>query len=291
MYLSAFVPFGKIMKNYLKLARIGNLIITFLSVEVAGILCGVNIVESWRILAAAVAASLITAGGNAVNDLFDIDIDRINRPYRPLVSGKLSVEQTRLFYFIVTAIGLAVSAAINLYSFLIAVVAAFAVLIYSFKLKRLVFLGNFTVALLTGLAFIYAGTSVNDLKDVYPAAVFAFLTNLIREIIKDAEDVKGDGEIGVKTIATKYGTHISAYISIFLTAILFAMVYGSFQLKILPIQFLTVCGLTIFSIGIYITYLLLTRKSLVVSRAEPFSEASFGYKLIMIFGLVGLNCR
>ncbi len=268
------------MKNYLKLSRIGNVIITFLSIECAGILCGGEFAESWKILTAALAASLITAGGNAVNDFFDIEIDKINRPHRPLVSGKLSVKQVKTFYFIVTITGLAASMVLNIYSFLIAAAAATTVFMYSFKLKRSVFWGNFVVALVTGVTFIYAGSAIKDFKDVYPAAIFAFLTNLIREIIKDAEDVKGDNEIGVRTIATKYGTTTSAYLSIFLTAILLVIVYGAFQLGILPIQFFTVCALTIFPIGIYVTYLLISRRN--------FSEASFGYKLIMIFGLIAL---
>ncbi|HUI30424.1 MAG TPA: geranylgeranylglycerol-phosphate geranylgeranyltransferase [Candidatus Acidoferrales bacterium] len=268
------------MKYYLKLARIGNVIITFLSVECAGILCGVDIAKSWEIFVAAIAASLITAGGNAVNDLFDMDIDKINRPYRPLVSGKLSTRQAKIFYFVVTTAGLIASAGLSFHSFIIAIVAAVFIFMYSFKLKRSVFFGNFTVALVTGLTFIYAGAAVKDFVDVYPAAVFAFLTNLIREIIKDAEDVKGDGEIGVKTIATKFGTAASAYISIALTAILLFMVWGAFDLRILPIQFLTVCGLTILPIGAYISYLLISRRG--------FSEASFGYKLMMVFGLIAL---
>jgi len=268
------------MKEYLKLARVGNVIITFLSVEVAGILCGVDIAGNWKILTSALAASLITAGGNAVNDLFDVDIDRINRPYRPLASGKLSARRAKIFYFTVTVAGLAASAALNVYSFLIAVFAAISIFMYSFKLKRSVFFGNFAVALITGLTFIYAGASVKDFSDVYPAALFAFLTNLIREIIKDAEDVRGDGEIGARTIATKFGTTTSAYICILLTGILLFMVWGSYELRILPIQFLTVCGLTVLPLGVYIAYLLISRRG--------FSEASFGYKLIMIFGLIAL---
>jgi len=268
------------MGSYLKLARVGNVLITFLSVECAGILCGVNITTTWELLTAAISASLVTAGGNAINDLFDVDIDKINRPRRPLASGKITARQAKIFYFVVTIIGVAVSALINVYSFLIAVLAAFSVFMYSFKLKKSVFIGNLIVALVTGLTFIYAGTSVNNLRDVYPAAMFAFLTNLIREIVKDAEDVKGDGQIGVKTIATRYGTTASAYISITLTAILLFMVWGAYDLRVLSIQFLTVCGLTIFPIGIYITYLLISKRN--------FSGASFGYKLVMVFGLIAL---
>lgn len=104
------------MRDYLKLARIGNAIITFISIECAGILCGVNIAQNWKIFAAAIAAALITAGGNAINDLFDMDIDRINRPNRPLASGKLTVGNALAFYFVVTSAGLIVSAAINAYA-------------------------------------------------------------------------------------------------------------------------------------------------------------------------------
>ena len=268
------------MSSYLKLARIGNVILAFLSVEVAGILCGLDIARNWHIFAAALAASLITAGGNAINDLFDIDIDRINRPKRPLVSGKLSKRQATIFYIVTTLIGLIISAAVNIWTLLIALAAGGLVFAYSFKFKRMIFLSNFVVALVTGLAFLYGGAAVGDIRDVYPAALFAFLANLIREIIKDAEDVRGDGEIGVRTIATRYGTRTSAWLSIALTIILLFAAWGAFHLGILPIQFLTVCGLTIFPIGVYITYLLITRSS--------FSEASFGYKLMMIFGLVAL---
>jgi geranylgeranylglycerol-phosphate geranylgeranyltransferase len=268
------------MRNYLKLSRIGNVVITFLSVECAGILCGVNVTTNLEILSAAFAASLITAGGNAVNDLFDIDVDRINRPNRPLVSGALSVKQAKIFYTITTSLGLVLSARINIYSFLIAVVAVFMIFLYSFKLKRSVFLGNLVVALAAGLTFIYAGVSVKDLPDIYPAAVFAFLTNLIREIIKDAEDVKGDSQIGIRTIATSHGTTVSTWLSISLTVILLLLIFGAYGLRILPVQFFVVCMLTIFPLGIYVIYLLIERRG--------FPEASFGYKLIMVFGLIAL---
>ncbi|MCL5267647.1 MAG: geranylgeranylglycerol-phosphate geranylgeranyltransferase [Bacteroidetes bacterium] len=268
------------MIKYLKLARIGNVIIAFLSVECAGILCGINIAGSWEIFAAAIAASLITAGGNAVNDLFDVDIDKINRPHRPLASGMLSTGEAKVFYGVVTGVGLVMTAFINVPTFTIALGASVLVFLYSYKLKRTIFYGNLMVAFVTGLTFVYGGTAVGDLKDVYPAAIFAFLTNLIREIIKDAEDVEGDGHVGVQTIATKYGTAVSSRISIALTVVLLFMVWGAYHLGVLPVQFLTVCGLTVLPIGSYITYLLITRRS--------FSEASFGYKLMMIFGLAAL---
>ncbi|HEY9164735.1 MAG TPA: geranylgeranylglycerol-phosphate geranylgeranyltransferase [Candidatus Kryptonia bacterium] len=268
------------MNAYLRLSRIGNVIIAFLSVECAGILTGVNIISSLPVFAAAIAASLITAGGNAVNDLYDIDIDTINRPERPLASGSLTIVEAKAFYIVVTLGGLVICFFINLKVLAIAVAAVLLVFLYSFKFKRMVFVGNFVVAIVTGLAFVFGGAAVNNFSDVYPAAIFAFITNLIREIIKDAEDVKGDGTIGIRTIATKFGTRTSAGISIALAFVLLVMVSGAYLLHILPIQFLTVCGLTILPIGVYVTYLLISRRG--------FSEASFGYKLMMIFGLIAL---
>lgn len=268
------------MRNYLKLARIGNVVLTFLSVECAGILCGVDIEKSWEILLAAIAASLIIAGGNAADDLFGIEADKTSRPDGPLPSGKLSTKQVKTFYLIVTITGLAISAAINVYSFLTALVATISILMYSLKLKKSIFFGDFTVALVAGLTFIYGGAAFRDFKDVYPAAIFAAMIYLIHEIIKDAEDVTEDRQIGAKTIATKFGTTPSTYLSLSLTAILLIMVWGAYDLGILPIQFLTVCGLTIFPISAYIAYILISRRG--------FSEASFGYKLMMVFGLIAL---
>lgn len=94
------------------------------------------------------------------------------------------------------------------------------------------------------------------------------------------QNVTEDRQIGAKTIATKFGTTPSTYLSLSLTAILLIMVWGAYDLRILPIQFLTVCGLTIFPISAYIAYILISRRG--------FSEASFGYKLMMVFGLIAL---
>ena len=268
------------MIKYLKLSRIGNVLIAFISVEVSGIMCGANIGGSLPLLLAAIAASLITAGGNAINDLYDLDIDRINRPSRPIASGRISPNEAKVFYFLTTASGIIITCIINPIVLLIAAVAVMLVFLYSYRFKGIVLLGNVVVAFVTGLAFIYGGASLHNFRDVYPAAIFAFMTNLIREIIKDAEDLKGDGAIGITTIATKYGTTVSSVISIALTALLLVMTWGAFSLRILPIQFLAVCALTILPMAVYITYLLMSR--------HGFSEASFGYKLVMLFGLVAL---
>jgi geranylgeranylglycerol-phosphate geranylgeranyltransferase len=268
------------MKNYLKLARIANVVLIFLSIECGGILCGVDVLKSWKILIAALAAAMITGGGNALNRISDLEIERANKREGTAASPKFSRRRARILYSIATAASLMISAAINFYSFLLVLIGSILILAYTFRLKRMVFFGNFTVALVTGLTFIYAGTSVGDFKDVYPAAIFTFFVNLIREIVKDARDFDVDKSAGVETMAIRYGTNVSAYLSISLTVLLLFMAWGAYRLGILPIQFLTVCGLTIFPIGVYITYILISRRG--------FSEACFGYKLMMIFGLVAL---
>ncbi len=268
------------MLRYLRLARVANAVIIFLSVECAAILSGANIAHNGRVLAAAIAASLITVGGNMRNNLFDIDVLKVNSSRKPAVLAKTAPDHARTISIALIAAGLVISEIISLPVFIIAVIGSLLIVLYSYKLKPTVFFGNLTVALLAGTTFIYGGAVVNDFRDVYPAALFAFMTNLIREIIKDGKDVEMDKKTGVRTIATEHGTRFSALLSIILTIILLALVWAAYQTKILPIQFLTVCGLTIFPIGIYIIYLLQSRRS--------FSEASFGYKLMMVFGLVAL---
>ena len=72
-------------------------------------------------------------------------------------------------------------------------------------MKRIILLGNFIVAFLTGLAFIYGGIAVNNFKYAVIPAIFAFLINFIREIVKDMEDIEGDKSAGIFSFPYLYG--------------------------------------------------------------------------------------
>ncbi|UCD63684.1 MAG: geranylgeranylglycerol-phosphate geranylgeranyltransferase, partial [Candidatus Zixiibacteriota bacterium] len=154
---------------------------------------------------AGLAVFLVCAAGNVVNDCVDVEIDRINRPARPLVKGTLTRRYAFLLaaFFNLTAIGLSVLLS---WPVTYLTVGAISLLyLYNYLLKKVPLLGNVVISLLAGLAFIAGGFAVDPVVTFYPAgpvvaAVFAFLFHLVREFIKDIADIEGDRAAGVRTL-------------------------------------------------------------------------------------------
>ena len=173
--------------------------------------CGVGALAcgTWpsspAVLWAMVVAALITAGANALNDLFDLEIDRINKPHRPLPSGKLSISQARGFSIAATVTGLALSPLLGWWGLMVAWAVTVLLVAYSVRLKKTPLWGNLAVALAAALAFVYGGLVAGRVSSALIPAGFAFLFHLGREILKDAEDVAGDRAGGARTLATRAG--------------------------------------------------------------------------------------
>ncbi|ASJ06477.1 geranylgeranylglycerol-phosphate geranylgeranyltransferase [Thermococcus pacificus] len=150
------------------------------------------------------------AGGNTINDYFDYEIDKINRPERPLPRGAMS-RRTALYYSLALfAVGLSLAALINIYAFTIALVAYVMMFLYAWKLKPLPFVGNLTVAALTAATPLYGAVAVEHLGLAGYLAVCAFLVNVAREVIKDIEDVEGDVAKGARTLPILWGNKKAA---------------------------------------------------------------------------------
>jgi geranylgeranylglycerol-phosphate geranylgeranyltransferase len=148
---------------------------------------------------AGLCGGLIDAGGNIINDYFDIEIDRINKPERPLPSGSISKGGSIALYIMSTSAGIILSLNLDPISSSIVIFSAIMLFLYSFRLKFIPLVGNLTIAFMTGLAFIFAGSVAGNFKDSLIPASFAFLINLGREIMKDIEDMDGDMRCGVRT--------------------------------------------------------------------------------------------
>ncbi len=159
-------------------------------------------------VAAAVAATaLATGAGNAVNDYFDREIDRINRPDRPIPRGAVS-PRGALAFSVALLLGAVVAAALlPLPAIVIAVVNLLALVAYTEFFKGLPGVGNAVVAYLTGSAFLFGGAAVG--RTFAPAVLTLFglaaLATLTREIVKDVEDVAGDREEGLRTLPIAVG--------------------------------------------------------------------------------------
>ena len=207
-------------RGFFILSRPVNVAISFLSILVALAICGWGTWET--VLFACLTGAFITAAANAINDFYDLEIDRINRPYRPLPSGVITPTGAFIFSIIFFSLGVTSSALLNTKTLIIAVVFAVLLYLYSSSFKRRVIIGNFTVSLATAFAFIYGGAAVGRIENAIFPALFAFLLHFGREIIKDMEDVEGDKQLGAQTLPIRYGLRPAQILTtILLTALIF----------------------------------------------------------------------
>ena len=196
---------SKKLRAFIQLSRPVNVLITFVSIPVACWIAG-GAASSWLFFfLAGVTGALVTAGANAINDAFDIDIDRINRPNRPLPRGALTPRDARRMWLILSAAALGINLFLNLAALMIAVLSIALLYFYSARLKRTVLIGNVVIGLMTGMAFIYGGVVVGRVERAVVPAIFAFFVNLARELLKDVEDMEGDRKENAVTLPVKYG--------------------------------------------------------------------------------------
>lgn len=195
----------KTLIAYLELARPLNGIIAFISAWLGGMFASQGNMENLidiRLLLVSISALVLLSAGNAINDYCDYDIDRINRPRRPLPSGRIRRTNALIFAIVLTAIGIYLGILINKNATGIAILVCVALVCYAFYLKRTPFVGNLVVSGLTGLTFIAGGVAVDSVQGTLLPAIFAFLFTTAREIVKDLEDTEGDLKNNAKTLAT-----------------------------------------------------------------------------------------
>ncbi len=157
--------------------------------------------EVWQTL----PVPLICAGGNVLNDFFDLEIDKVNKPNRPLPSGKIQPILALSFAILLLLSGVLIASQYSTQLFVISILATSLISIYDWKLKRLPLVGNFVVSLVSGMTFLYAGAIVVNFREALIPALLGFFFHFAREILKDIEDVKGDKEDGAKTFPIQFG--------------------------------------------------------------------------------------
>jgi geranylgeranylglycerol-phosphate geranylgeranyltransferase len=273
----------------IKLIRPFNFLIIFLSIIVAGIISSGNTAGSQfsenigLILLAALSGAFAASAGYVINDYFDLYIDQVNRPDRPLPSGAVKQNEAAAIYFILFLASLILSAFINIAAFLTVLIASNLLFLYSYKLKSTVLTGNITVAFLTGLAFIYGGIALNNIEGTFLPALFAFLINFIRELVKDIEDMKGDIKEGVLTFPGKYGISRSKLLITFITGALILLTFIPFILHLYKIEFTIAVALAVDPILIYFLKSLYENHSL-----KSLHKLSNILKLDMAIGLAAI---
>ena len=212
------------MRGLLRLVRPLNVVMFFAGVALGGLLAAgpsAFVGREGRALALAMAsAALIGAGANAINDVFDLAIDRVNRPDRPLPAGVLSVRAARLLWGIASGVGIGLSVWLSPLHVAIAVGSVALLYGYSAWLKGTALLGNLAVAAVLGLAILYGGLAVAPAgapagwSVALLGAAFAFGSTLAREVAKDIEDAAGDATGGARTLPLVAGPRVAVWVAV-----------------------------------------------------------------------------
>ncbi len=180
---------------------------------------GTGIVDHWTGLLISVAVVfMFISGGNALNDSIDAEIDKTAHPERPVPSGRMTAEQARKIGIAMLA-GSVLASLLTLDPVCVAIVAVACVLMVSYELflKQRGFVGNLTIATLTGMTFLMGGAVVSNAEGNIVVAVMAMLVSVGREISKDIEDMESDE--GRVTLPMRIGVRRAAAVaSVFFVA-------------------------------------------------------------------------
>jgi 4-hydroxybenzoate polyprenyltransferase len=198
---------SNLLEAFVRLTRAWNLvIIVFAQYFTAYFLAKDDVLTDVRLFLLSLSTILIAAGGYVINDYYDVKIDIINNPKRVVVGKTIHRRFAILLHIALSIAGVAVGLLVSWQLALVNTLSVMVLWFYSSLFKRLPFIGNFTVAVLTGLSIAIILFIKNDnagLILVY--ASFSFFMTLIREVIKDIEDLKGDNTYGCKTLPILWG--------------------------------------------------------------------------------------
>jgi geranylgeranylglycerol-phosphate geranylgeranyltransferase len=232
----------------------------------------------------------IAGSGMVINDYYDIEIDKINRPERPIPRGAISPNQAKLLWIITSLIGIGIAVIhsflfrIGYMNIIIAIFFAFMGWLYAAWGKKSGFFGNIIVSISFSIGLIYGAILNNSI--VPPYIFFFFLTSffllLSREVIKGCEDIEGDTNEGIKTLAIRIGIRkstILAMIFSILAIIFFILPY--FTPIINKILFLISMAFGLIVV-IYAIILMLNRSLM----KEDFKRISLLLKIAAFLGLV-----
>lgn len=253
------------MNAYIEITRPGNAVMAAIAVLLMAI---INFNYSIPIILCFFVVLFATSGGNVINDFFDYKIDKINKPNRPIPSGRISLNAAKWYSYSLFLIAI-------LFSFIISFilgnyvpvvfVSLCCVLMYYYAkyFKAMPLVGNISVSLLTALCFVLGGLvlslETNNNAILLTGIIigfFAFFMTLAREITKDMEDIEGDRLENAKTLPIVKGNKFSSILTsilIILTALISPVLYF---LNIFSIYYLIGMIIPIL-IFIYCAYLIL----------------------------------
>jgi 4-hydroxybenzoate polyprenyltransferase len=274
--------------GFLKLTRIPNLLIIAVTQYLAVIYLvhephRLQMIHDTKLFFLVLSTLMIAAAGYIINDYYDVKIDYVNKPHRVVVGKLIRRRLVLAVHFLLNFTGILLGFYLNYKVGALNLFASFLLWIYSNRLKQMPLAGNLVIAFLTGLTFfmlwVYYQQSMYLL---FNYAIFAFAITLIREVIKDMEDMKGDEKFGSRTLPIIWGirkTKFFLYTLILFSGILFFFLAGRLNNPVLNNFFLI-----LIIPAIYLIYLLFR-----ADTQKKFNRLSLYCKLIMLAGIYSMT--
>ena len=200
------------MNAYLEILRPWNALMAVIAVILVAIISGNFTLD---VLLACVVVFIVTGAGNSINDYFDHKIDAINKPERPIPSGRITLKTAGIYSISLFIIGIIIAFTINLLLGIIALLSTLLMVYYAYDLKGRCIIGNLSISFLTGLCFVFGGVAAGEIITSIYLGFYAFLMTMAREIVKDMEDVEGDKEEGATTFPIIYGNKKASILAAF----------------------------------------------------------------------------
>ena len=189
----------------IQIVRPLNIILSLCAVFIAGWL--VSDITSPLLPYTALVVLCFAGASNILNDVLDINIDKINRPNRMLTSGHLKIQEALLLMSILYALGIMATSYLHPVGQQIALALVLPLLaLYTPLFKRLPFIGNLVVGAILGLVFIFTeGAIMGNVDKMWIPFCLATTLSSVRELVKDAADMEGDAVGDLQTFPRKYG--------------------------------------------------------------------------------------
>ena len=270
------------MNPYIEILRPGNALMGAISIILVAI---VDKTISIPIILAMIAVFFETAAGNVINDYFDYNIDLVNKPERPIPSGRISLKNGKNYaYFLFlagTVCGFLISYLTNNWiPFIIVLIADVILYLYAYKLKTTPLIGNLAVGFMTGFGFVFGGFTINN-PDIILTSIFlgffAFVMTTAREIVKDIEDVEGDKKDGARTLPILIGKKTPAILATILIIV---------DCALCPLLYVYHIFGTLYLIIIAIAVILFIYSAILILKSQDEATAHKSSKLLKIGMLI-----
>ena len=198
------------MNAYLEILRPFNALMGVIAVLLVALISGNFTIY---VPIACIIVFIFTGAGNAINDYVDHKIDAINKPERPIPSGRISLRVALIYSVSLFVIATVMALIIGILPGIIVILSAILMFLYAYRLKTSCLIGNLSIAFLTGLCFVFAGVVLQTIYLSILLGFYAFLMTMAREIVKDMEDVEGDSAEGASTFPIRYGMKASSMLA------------------------------------------------------------------------------